>query len=737
MHTARFRFEIARQSPPAGTCGPTPAAALVMAAGAAAMLLPTLVALTQGWDYRLAALFGAWLATACLVCGRRMVPTQDVEGRLTLAFAAAAGATVLLVYASDLLDWRPLGIDDALAGLTVGLVLVVAGCARRALHAAASAQGDPFHALTVLVIAPGALAYAAPFFGPSALEHIHDDLTARIAGLATSLVLAWAGMAFASRRGRHGIVLWLALLSGLAVFALLDESGLPFARAAAIAVFAAASPALGALLAGCVLSWRREGRLDGLLAALLGASVASAAVDAWLVTGGMAAATLGTWWWGYRRRGMPLVTAGETRRIDWRRSAAAALLCLSFGSLCLAQGFLLGASALNLTGPMLLAAIGGTGLYRVSDFAFSEALLADQYLWRDAPAPSRHVAAASPARFVRQMRTGQDRWSGANLAAAFRAREARNQRGVGLEFGPESADGLVVSLVYAGSPAAAAGIRRGDVVRAINGIAVDAFRAGAVPPQSRRTESTRFEFASSGHARGEVTVAWGDYSSPAVILDKVLDAGGRRVGYLVLQDFDGSASLEFANAAARLRRQGIDDLVLDLRMNPGGSVHVARAIASAIGGKRLHGATFLRIVHNARYRDSDHDVPFRSFGQADLSLPRLFVITSEETCSASEALVNGLAPYMTVVTVGATTCGKPVGMTVVEYGEWAYWVITFRVLNSRGEGDYFAGLRPTCAAADDFAHELGDPAEASLSAALHYVRHGRCPERSSAAPRTS
>lgn len=445
MHTARFRFEIARQSPPAGTCGPTPAAALVMAAGAAAMLLPTLVALTQGWDYRLAALFGAWLATACLVCGRRVVATQDVEGRLTLAFAAAAGATVLLVYASDLLDWRPLGIDDALAGLTVGLVLVVAGCARRALHAAASAQGDPFHALTVLVIAPGALAYAAPFFGPSALEHIHDDLTARIAGLATSLVLAWAGMAFASRRGRHGVVLWLALLSGLAVFALLDESGLPFARAAAIAVFAAASPALGALLAGCVLSWRREGRLDGLLAALLGASVASAAVGAWLVTGGMAAATLGTWWWGYRRRGMPLVTAGETRRIDWRRSAAAALLCLSFGSLCLAQGFLLGASALNLTGPMLLAAIGGTGLYRVSDFAFSEALLADQYLWRDAPAPSRHVAAASPARFVRQMRTGQDRWSGANLAAAFRAREARNQRGVGLEFGPESADGLVVS----------------------------------------------------------------------------------------------------------------------------------------------------------------------------------------------------------------------------------------------------------------------------------------------------
>jgi hypothetical protein len=117
-----------------------------------------------------------------------------------------------------------------------------------------------------------------------------------------------------------------------------------------------------------------------------------------------------------------------------------------------------------------------------------------------------------------------------------------------------------------------------------------------------------------------------------------------------------------------------------------------------------------------------------------LSLPRVFVITSEDTCSASEALINGLVPHMTVVTVGTTTCGKPVGSNVVEYGERAYSVITFRVLNSRGEGDYFGGLRPTCPAEDDVAHDLGDPAEASLQAALHYIRFGRCPDRSAAAP---
>lgn len=737
MNTAILQVDLAPKSQPVKRAEPTVAAALVAAAATLATVLPTLVALTHGWDYRLATSLGAWVAVACFVFGRRMLAEEDVDGRLTMEYGAAVGATVFLVYASDLLDWRPLGIDDALAGLTIGLVLVVAGYARRALHAAADASGELCFALTLLVVVPGGLAYAALFFGYPAVEYAHGNNSARITGLAISLVLAWAGMAFASRRGRHGTALWLSVLSGWVVFALLDESDVPFDRAAAAGAFAGALPSLGAVLAWCASAWQRDGRLDGVLAILVAASVMSSAIGAWFVAGLAAAGALGIWWGFYHRRGLPLVTPGNARRIDWKLSALSAVLTLSFSALYLAQGFLIGASALNLTGPMLLASIGNTGLYRVSDLTFSEALLADQYLWRDAPTLSQHVAAASPGRLVRLMRTGRDRWSGAERVAATRAREERSPKGVGIEFGPESVDGLRVAYVYPGSPAEAAGVRRGDVVSAINGHPVDALRAGVGPSAPRRVESTRLEFAASSQGRGEVTIAWGEYLRPAVTFDKVIDAGGRRIGYLVLQDFDESASAEFAQAAARLRKQGIDDLVLDLRMNPGGSVHVARDIASAIGGGRLDGATFLRIVHNERYRDSDHDVPFRARGQGILSLPRLFVITSEASCSASEALINGLTPYMTVVTVGTTTCGKPVGMTVVEYGEWSYWVITFRVLNARGEGDYFAGLRPSCRVEDDFARELGDPAEASLAAALHYVRHGRCPDRPSDAPRAS
>jgi hypothetical protein len=63
----------------------------------------------------------------------------------------------------------------------------------------------------------------------------------------------------------------------------------------------------------------------------------------------------------------------------------------------------------------------------------------------------------------------------------------------------------------------------------------------------------------------------------------------------------------------------------------------------------------------------------------------------------------------------------------VQYGDEVYAVIDFRAVNARGEGDFYAGLAPTCPAADDLTRELGDRKEASLAAARHYIRFGRCP----------
>ena len=169
--------------------------------------------------------------------------------------------------------------------------------------------------------------------------------------------------------------------------------------------------------------------------------------------------------------------------------------------------------------------------------------------------------------------------------------------------------------------------------------------------------------------------------------------------------------------------------MLDLRMNRGGRVNAAQQIASTIGGRRLEQRVFLKLVHNSRYRDLDEVIRFKPglWASRHLALTRVFIIISPSTCSASEALIEGLSPHMEVVTVGGRTCGKPVGFVPVEYGDGVYYAITFKTVNARGEGDYYDGLTPTCLAPDDLTHELGDPEEASLKTALHYLRFGRCP----------
>lgn len=703
-------------------------AVITLAVAAAMIVVPTLAALTRGWDYRVAVLLGTLVAIVCGVVGRWLLPPTDAANRLSLELKAGLAGVLFCVYASDWLDWRPLGLDDAFAGLAVGLVLLVAGPGRRVLRDAAGAADEAGTVLQLLAIAPGGAALLVLAFTEVDYQVGHVDFL--LAGFAASLVLAWLGMAFALRHGMYGAACLLSMLSGLALFGLLAAGDVPWSYAGLFGALVGASP----LLLVCYLWHQAPRRTDTPPEDLFGALATTSVV--WLLLGAApiasfaAAGALGTWWWAYYRRGLPLFPRSASTRDNARGSVLWVAACASGVVFWGAFGLLFTAAAANLTGPMVLAAVRATGIYQVSDLTFSEVLLADQYLWRDEPASMRLVGAASPERLVRLRRTEHDRWSSAAHVAYVRAREERRPEGLGLELDEDPAGGYRVAYAYPGSSAHAAGIRRGDVITTIDGSAIFGLGAnGAARRLSGPERPVRLGLERPGAAPRELTIAKARYARPSVTVEKVIHWAGRRVGYILLHDFDQYAAEAFVNAAQRLREQGMEDLVLDLRMNPGGSLAVSRDIASAIGGSRLDGATYERVEHNARYRDSDKDYAFRAPKWGVLALPRLFVITSEDTCSASEALINGLAPHMTVVTVGSTTCGKPVGMTVVEYGDLSYWVITFRVLNSRGEGDYFAGLRPTCQAENDFAHELGDPEEASLKAALHYVRYGQCPDR--------
>lgn len=129
-----------------------------------------------------------------------------------------------------------------------------------------------------------------------------------------------------------------------------------------------------------------------------------------------------------------------------------------------------------------------------------------------------------------------------------------------------------------------------------------------------------------------------------------------------------------------------------------------------------------------------------------LNLDRVFVLTTSSTCSASEAIINGLrGADVEIIQIGAGTCGKPYGFYPTDNCDTTYFTIQFTGENNKGFGEYSDGFAPQntidnarqpvliagCAVADDFSKRLGDASEGLLNTALSYRATGSCPAPSS------
>ena len=139
-------------------------------------------------------------------------------------------------------------------------------------------------------------------------------------------------------------------------------------------------------------------------------------------------------------------------------------------------------------------------------------------------------------------------------------------------------------------------------------------------------------------------------------------------------------SLVYVSYGEPLAPVSATDLILDIRYNGGGYLDIASEVAWMIAGAGpTNGVTFEETEFNSKHPTVDPvtlqtitPVPFHSETQgfsttAGLPLPALnlkqvFVLTGPGTCSASEAIINGLIGVnVKVVQIGSTTCGKPYG----------------------------------------------------------------------------
>jgi carboxyl-terminal processing protease len=304
----------------------------------------------------------------------------------------------------------------------------------------------------------------------------------------------------------------------------------------------------------------------------------------------------------------------------------------------------------------------------------------------------------------------------------------------------------IVAFTEAGTPATAAGIARGasiitvDGVDLANGSDLTTLNAGLFPTQVGPHTFTILDLG----AASPRTVALNAVQITETPVQNVmtLPAPNNTVGYMLFNDHIATAESELVAAINTLKTAGVTDLVLDIRYNGGGFLDIASELAYMIGGTMLqNGAFFEREIYNDRnpfnQSTAQATTGFHSTAQGfsvssgqplpTLNLGRVYVLTTADTCSASEAIVNGLrGAGVTVNLIGSTTCGKPYGFFPKDNCNTTYFAIQFQGVNNVGFGDYPDGFIPTCAVADDFTKALGDPAENQLEVALGLRNTGTC-----------
>ena len=286
---------------------------------------------------------------------------------------------------------------------------------------------------------------------------------------------------------------------------------------------------------------------------------------------------------------------------------------------------------------------------------------------------------------------------------------------------------LKARFIEAQSPAATQGLVRGDEILSVNGrSAADLMAANDFSALSPAKEGDMLTLQVAGTAGPRtVTLTAATYTLTPVPVSRVLTlANGNKAGYLVLKDFITQAEAPLTAAFNDFRAAGATELILDLRYNGGGRISTSNVLASLVAGSPHNGKLFTRLSYSASQSSRNTNYTLAS---ADTGFARVVVLTGQRTCSASELIVNGLKPYVQVVTVGAQSCGKPFGFSPTTSCSSTFSAVNFESLNALGEGRYYDGIAATCPVADDFSGPLGDVSEKLIAAAVGYLQTGACP----------
>ncbi|MBC5863918.1 S41 family peptidase [Flavobacterium sp. K77] len=305
-----------------------------------------------------------------------------------------------------------------------------------------------------------------------------------------------------------------------------------------------------------------------------------------------------------------------------------------------------------------------------------------------------------------------------------------------------------VRYIIPGSNASTKDIKRGDIFTGVNGtpLTISNYISLLYGANNDYTLNMANLVGNTLVANGKnIALTKTVLTENPILVNKVITVGSRKIGYLMYNAFTATFDTQLNNAFGTLKAQGITELVLDLRYNGGGSVQTATRLASMITGQ-FTGKIFAKQQWNKAindyfeaedpnalnnfFTDKIESTPINS-----LNLTKVYILTSSSSASASELVINGLKPHITVVQIGDVTVGKNVGSVTLydspTFGtenrnpkhRYAMQPIVLKIVNSLNFGEYQSGLRPDVSVIESIGNlgVLGDENEPLLRAAISRI----------------
>ena len=399
----------------------------------------------------------------------------------------------------------------------------------------------------------------------------------------------------------------------------------------------------------------------------------------------------------------------------------------------------------------------------------------ETYLWYNELPDIDPASIQDPINYFDQMKTSAITSSGSakdrfHFAVDTEESELLSESGISVGYGASAKQDRETGRVYVtytepNSPARNANISRGTQIIAADGVFIgsvitdeqlDIFNSALLPETAGESHNFTIRRPDSILTENIILTSTMTTETP-VHRTQAYEASGKNIGYLVLNSFSiEAAEIQLINAINQLKSAQISELILDLRYNGGGYLGISGVLGTMIAGDKAYGQVFENIIFNDKHSQYDpifneliqpFIFPETSLGLSTtaaiplpkLNLSRVFIISTNDTASASEALINSLRGIdVEVILIGETTTGKPYGFYGQDNCGTTYYTIQFKGNNAKGYGDYADGFIPSeidngtdlvngCLVADDLSSPLGNTNEKMLGTAIHYIANDSCP----------